>query len=97
MTPSTAGLILVLGLLAVWYFELLVPLGAGTHIRIRGGALHVVRGIVRSHVQSALTDILRQAGVSNGFICINGQRRILFSRNIPLNIRQQLRNVLANQ
>ena len=96
MSPPVVGLLILLCLLVIWYCELVVPLGASTHIVIRGDSLQVRRGIVRSHVQSALTDILRQAGVTRGFICVNDQRRIVFSRNIPPAIRQHLRNVLAN-
>ena len=97
MSPPFAGLLIVLSLLAIWYFELLVPLGTSTLIRIRGDSLLVARGSVRSHTQAALTDILRPAGVTHGFICFNERQRIVFSRNIPPAIRQHLRNVLASQ
>ena len=96
MTPSFVGFLILTGLLAVWYFELLVPLGASVHIRVRGDSLRVVRGSVRAPVLADLTDMLRRAGVSRGFICINDRRRIVFSRNIPASIHQYLRNVLAN-
>ena len=96
MSPAAVGLLLVLSLLAIWYFEWLVPLGASTLIRIRGDSLQVLRGSVRAPVRSDLSDILRRAGVTRGFICINHQRRIVFSRSIPDSIRQHLRNVLAS-
>jgi len=97
MPPPLVGLLMLIGLLAIWYFELVVPLGATTHIRICGDSLRVLRGSVRSHVQTALTDILRSAGVTRGFICVTDKRRIVFSRNIPAEIRQQIRNLLASQ
>jgi hypothetical protein len=98
MSRALAGtlLLLLLSLLAIWHFELLVPLAAGTLIRIRGGSLRVVRGSLRAQVLADLTDMVRQAGVTRGFICINARRRIIFSRNLPASIHQHLRNVLAN-
>ena len=100
MSLALAGtlllLLLLLSLLAIWHFELLVPLAAGTLIRIRGGSLRVVRGSLRAQVLADLTDMVRQAGVTRGFICINARRRIIFSRNLPASIHQHLRNVLAN-
>ncbi|MCX6873853.1 MAG: DUF3634 family protein [Verrucomicrobia bacterium] len=97
MSPPLVGLLILLCLLAIWYFEWVPPLGAVTFIRIRSGSLHLVRGTVRAPVLSDLTDILRPAGVTTGFICINGERRIVFSRSIPAAIHQPLRNVLASQ
>lgn len=97
MSPEFVGLLLLCCLLAVWYLEVLPPMGASLVIRIRRGSVSAVRGSVRSHVIADLTDILRQERITRGFIALNDNQRIVFSRNIPAHLQQSLRNVLVNR
>ena len=94
-------LLLVIGilLLAAFFFVWLgfvPPPNAGTLIRIRDGSLHVSRGNLRPHVKEHVTDILRDAKVTNGFIAITSGNRLMFSRRIPTQVHQRLRNVILN-
>jgi hypothetical protein len=66
-------------------------------IRIRHQGLHISRGRLRADAREAVSDILRSAGVSRGFIAITAQNRVSFSSRIPSTIHQRLRNVLLNQ
>ena len=97
MSAELVGFLLLIALLAVWYLEVMPPVGASLVIRIRGASLRVVRGGVRSHVVTDLTDILRPARLTRGFIALNDNQRVIFSRNIPAELHQQLRNVLVNR
>ena len=74
----------------------LPPPYAGTLIRVRNGAVDVSRGHVRSAARQFVADILRDGGVSNGYIAVMSGDSIAFSRTIPEGIRQRLRNVLLN-
>ena len=73
------------------------PFYADTLIRVHQGKLLVRRGIVRAQARAHVLDLLREAGVSRGFIAIRAGNRVAFSRGIPAAIHQQLRNVLLNQ
>lgn len=97
MRPEVVGLLVLLCLLALWYLEVFPPLGASLVIRIRGGRLVAATGSVRTQTLADLSEILRPAGITRGFLAIDDNRRILFSRNIPAHLHQQLRNVLANR
>jgi len=97
MFPELVGLLVLLGLLAVWYLEFLPPLGASLVIRIRRDSVRVVRGSVRSTVLADLTEILRRERISRGYLALNDSQRIVFSLNIPAHLHQQLRNVLTNR
>lgn len=92
---SIAGLA-VLAFATVW-LGFVPPLHASTLIRVRQGELHVARGSLKPHAREHVTDILNEAGVSNGFIAVTPGNRVAFSRHIPAPIRQRLRNVLLNQ
>jgi hypothetical protein len=89
---SLAGLMV----LAVWQ-GFVPPPHASTLIRIRDGVIHVRRGQVRADAREHLTDILRDVGVSQGFIAITPGNWVSFSRSIPPIVHQRLRNVLLNQ
>ena len=73
------------------------PPYAGTLIRVRNGAVDVSRGHVRSAARQYVADILRDAGVSRGYIAVTSEDSVEFSKTIPEGIRQRLRNVLLNQ
>ena len=72
------------------------PPYASALIRVRNGAVDVSRGHVRSAARQFVADILRDGGVSNGYIAVMSGNSIAFSRTIPEGIRQRLRNVLLN-
>ena len=99
MTPLWLILLLTAGLvpLAVRGLGNLPPGDAVTLIQIRAGTLHITRGKVSSLAKEHVLDIMSEAKVTAGFIAINAQKRVTFSRGIPGTIHQKLRNVLLNQ
>jgi hypothetical protein len=84
------------GVVSIW-LGVLPPLNATTLISIRRGQVRLRKGQLRVHAKEDVSDILREAGVSRGFIAITAQNRVVFSRRIPSTIHQRLRNVLLNQ
>jgi len=91
-----AVFVLAVGVAAVG-LGFLPPPFSGTLIRISGGVVEVRKGAVRPNVRQDVGDVLRNAGISQGFIAITAERRLAFSRSIPAGVRQRLRNVLFNQ
>jgi len=85
-----------LAVLAVWQ-GFVPPPHATTLIRIQDGAVNVRRGRVQAHAREHIADILRDVGISNGFIAITPENWVAFSRGIPPAVHQRLRNVLLNQ
>jgi len=85
-----------LAFLAVW-LGFVPPPHASTLIWIREGVVDVRRGRVSPHAREHVADILREAGVSKGYIAITPENWVAFSRRIPSGIHQRLRNVLLNQ
>lgn len=90
------GILLVAAFLTVW-LGFVPPPGAAILIKIRNGSLDVRRGTLRLHARDCVAEILRDASVSHGFIAITSSNRVMFSRQIPGELRQRLRNVLLNQ
>jgi len=90
------GAVVLACFLAVW-LGFVPPPHAATLIRLRNGQLHVGKGQLRSETREHVADILRDAGVSQGFIAITPQNGVAFSRRIPARVHQRLRNVLLNQ
>ena len=72
------------------------PPYAGTLIRIHAGEVKISRGQLSSTARQYVADILREAGVSSGYIAVTSADSITFSRTIPESIHQRLRNVLLN-
>ena len=101
MTTGLVWAIILAVLVLVIAFSIangwLPPANAGTLIRIRGGLIQVQRGPLRSDARSYLQEILREAGVTEGWIAIMGETEVVFSRRIPGAIHQRIRNVLLNQ
>jgi hypothetical protein len=91
-------ILLVLGLTgaACWWWNP-PPFDAAMLIRVRSGQLHLARGSLQSHAREHVADILREAGISRGFIAVTSANRVVFSRTIPGHLHQRLRNVLLNQ
>jgi hypothetical protein len=71
--------------------------GGETYILIDGGTLHLRKGWVSPRVLSALTDVLRDAGVSQGHITLSQDRRVSVSWHVPPALHQQIRNVLLSE
>ena len=87
--------------LAAWWFLALflgfvVPPNAKTLIKIQNGQLCITRGQLRAQPREFVAEILQQANVTKGFVAITYSKRAAFSRNIPRDIQQRLRNVLLN-
>lgn len=81
---------------AIW-LGLIPPPGSAVLIRVANSSLDVRRGAVRSHARESASEILRDAGVADGFIAISHRNKVFFSRQIPAATHQRLRNVLLNQ
>ena len=93
-------LLIVIVLAAVWFFAMILgfipPPRARILIRIHNNHLHITRGQLRAQPREFVTEILQQANVRKGFVAITASKRASFSRNIPRDIQQRLRNVLLN-
>jgi hypothetical protein len=72
------------------------PLTAKILIKIHHNHLHVTRGRLRAQSREFVTEILQQANITSGFVAITYSKRAAFSRNIPRDVQQRLRNVLLN-
>ena len=93
-------LLLVIALTAFWLLALflgfVVPPNAKILIKIHNNHLHVTRGRLRAQSREFVTEILQQANITSGFVAITYSKRAAFSRNIPRDVQQRLRNVLLN-
>lgn len=65
-----------------------------TFILISDGTLRLRTGWVPTRVMTALADILREAGVSQGYIMLSKDRRVAVSWHVPPALHQNIRNVL---
>jgi hypothetical protein len=72
------------------------PPHAALLIWIRGGQLHISRGRLRAQAREFLSEILRETGITSGFIAMTPGKWVAFSPNIPASVRQRIRNVLLN-
>jgi Protein of unknown function (DUF3634) len=68
--------------------------GGEAYILIDGGTLRLRKGWVPPRILSALADLLRDAGVSQGHITLSQDRRVAVSWHVPPALHQQIRNVL---
>lgn len=73
------------------------PLNAKIIVRIRNGSLVFEKGRLEGNVSEHVEAILRGARVSEGYVAITAGPRVYFSRQIPHDVHQRLRNVLLNQ
>jgi len=94
-------LLLVTAIAVAWFIAIslgfLPPPSAKIIIKIHHGKIRITGGQLRAQSREFVTDILKQANISTGFIAITHSERVaFFSRNIPQDVRQRLRNVLLN-
>jgi hypothetical protein len=73
------------------------PFNAKTIVRMRNGSLVFEKGRLPGNASEHVEAILLGAGVSEGYVAITPGQRIYFSRQIPPDVHQRLRNVLLNQ
>lgn len=73
------------------------PLNAKIIVRMCAGSLVFAKGRLQGNASEHVAAILREARVSDGFVAITSGRRVYFSRQIPPEVHQRLRNVLLNQ
>jgi hypothetical protein len=85
----------------VWLLAILPgfvpPPNAKVLIKIHHGQPCITRGQLQSQRREFVADILQQGNVRRGFIAVAYSRCAAFSRNIPRDIQQRLRNVLLNE
>ena len=90
-----------IGIAALWILAMslgfIPPPSPKILIVIHNGHLHVTRGQLRAQSREFVTDTLQEARVTKGFIAITHSKRAAFSRNIPSDIHQRLRNILLNE
>ncbi len=67
-----------------------------TYILIEDGMLRLRKGWVSQRGMTALADLLRDAGVSQGYITLSPDRRVAISWHVPPALHQQIRNLLIN-
>jgi len=65
-----------------------------TYIAIDGGRLRLRRGWIPPEAINALADILRNAGITDGYITVTKDKRVVMSWHIPPALHQTIRNVL---
>ncbi len=68
-----------------------------TYILIDDSMLRLRKGWVPARVLSALSDLLREAGVSQGHITLSEDRRVAVSWHVPPALHQQIRNLLLSE
>ena len=78
------------------FLGFLPPPNAKVLIKIHNGQLLVTRGQLRAQPREFVSDIIGRCKISKGYIAITHSKRAAFSRNIPRDIQQRLRNVLLN-
>ena len=52
---------------------------------------------MRPHAKGQVLDVLKDSGISKGFIALTPGNRVAFSRGMPEAVKQRLRNVILNQ
>ena len=73
------------------------PPNAKVIVRMRDGSLVSEKGHLQGNASEHVEAILREARVKEGFVAMTSLQRVYFSRQIPRDIHQRVRNVLLNQ
>src|SRR5262245_32158668 len=96
MASAVVLVTVLLLVLAVVQLGVVPPLTATTVIQVRNGTLTVTRDQVSASTIEHIRSILRDEGVTAGFIAVTATR-VYFSYQIPQAAHQRLRNVLLNR
>lgn len=75
----------------------LAPPWAVLILRIHADGVRLGKGQLSGQLRERLAEILRESGITSGFIAQMRNRRVIFSRNLPASVQQRLRNVLVNR
>ena len=67
-----------------------------TVIRIRRGEIRVDGADPGARAKEHVADVIRDAMVMRGFIAISSRREVTFSRGVPPEVRQRVRNIRLN-
>lgn len=67
-----------------------------TVIRIHRGEIRVEGVDPGARAKEHVADVIRDAMLMRGFIAISSRRQVTFSRGVPPEMRQRLRNILLN-
>jgi hypothetical protein len=77
-------------------FGFIAPPTASILVRIRNGSVRVERGSLNPSIVDHIASISREHGIRDGYVAISRDKRISFSRMIPEDVHQRMRNVLLN-
>jgi hypothetical protein len=95
--PIVIIIAIVLLIFAAIELGFIPPFNARIIVRMRNGSLVFEKGHLQANASEHVGAILRGAGVSDGYLAITSGQRVYFSRQIPRDVHQRLRNVLLNQ
>ncbi|GAA5121358.1 DUF3634 family protein [Luteolibacter yonseiensis] len=76
--------------------KFLLRIFAGTLIRIRNGSADCVKGKVMGWRLDAISELAADANLDAGEIWVNGNGTVGFSNDIPQELHQRIRNVMAS-
>lgn len=100
LPPQPMHLLLLIAIVLLLFgaveMGVIPPFHAAVVLRLRAGELRVERGSMRGEAAAHVAAILRDAGVRDGYVAVTRGHRVYFSRSIPTDAHQQLRNVLLN-
>jgi hypothetical protein len=88
---------LVVAIIVPFWLRWLPPPHAVALVRITQDGIQLRKGQLRPYAREQVVEIVREKGISNGFIAMLPGRKVVFSRSVPANLHQRLRNVLLNQ
>lgn len=97
MMPIVILIAIVVLIFAAVELGFIPPFNAKVIARMRRGSLVYKKGRLQGNASEHVEAILRGARVSEGFVAITSGHRVYFSRQIPREVHQRLRNVLLNQ
>src|SRR5687767_4072459 len=95
--PIVILIAIVMLIFAAIELGVIPPFNAKILVRVREGVLVFEKGRLPANAAEHVEAILRGARVRDGFIAMTAGHRVYFSRQIPRDVHQRLRNVLLNQ
>ncbi len=93
--PAFVVILVIAGIVALWWVLDPPTVGADILIVIRQGRVTVTKGHLRPPVLADVRALIETTRISRGHITVS-HRRVSFSRTIPRDLHQRLRNVLLN-